>query len=77
MPTYVFECRECETVFEERRPMAQATAPATCPTCAGSDTKKRLGLVAFMTAAGSDSIPVPVSAGGNGGCCGGACGCSH
>ena len=31
MPTYEFRCRTCDSVFEERRPMSEASAPATCP----------------------------------------------
>ena len=31
MPTYEFRCRTCETTFEERRPMSEASDPATCP----------------------------------------------
>lgn len=31
MPRYDYRCRTCGTVYEERRPMADADAPATCP----------------------------------------------
>ena len=31
MPLYEYRCRTCEAVYEERRPMADADAPATCP----------------------------------------------
>jgi putative FmdB family regulatory protein len=31
MPTYEFRCRECDTVFQERRPMSESSAPAICP----------------------------------------------
>ena len=75
MPMYEFECRKCETVFEEKRPFAEAGRPATCPVCASADTKKRLSVVAFVTNGGADSIPMPLANGG--GCCGGSCGCHH
>ena len=31
MPVYEFRCSTCHAVFDERRPMADADAPATCP----------------------------------------------
>ena len=31
MPVYEFRCSTCHAVFDERRPMAEADAPATLP----------------------------------------------
>jgi len=31
MPLYEFRCRTCDTNFEVRRPMAEASEPAVCP----------------------------------------------
>ncbi|MGH9093355.1 MAG: FmdB family zinc ribbon protein, partial [Acidimicrobiales bacterium] len=31
MPRYEYRCRTCGDVYEERRAMAEADAPATCP----------------------------------------------
>ena len=31
MPVYEFRCSTCDAVFDERRPMTDADAPATCP----------------------------------------------
>ena len=31
MPFYDFRCTTCGAVFDERRPMAEADAPASCP----------------------------------------------
>ena len=31
MPTYEYKCRDCDAVFEVRRPMSEANAPAACP----------------------------------------------
>ena len=31
MPVYEFRCATCHAVFDERRPMVDADAPATCP----------------------------------------------
>lgn len=73
MPRYDYRCRTCGTVYEERRPMGQADAPATCP--AGHTGAARLlpvfattGHAAEPAAAGMCGAPV---AGG----CGGACAC--
>jgi len=31
VPVYEFRCSTCHAGFDERRPMADADAPATCP----------------------------------------------
>jgi putative FmdB family regulatory protein len=31
MPVYEFRCATCHAVYDERRPMADADAPAACP----------------------------------------------
>jgi putative FmdB family regulatory protein len=31
VPVYEFRCSTCHAVFDERRPMSSADAPATCP----------------------------------------------
>jgi putative FmdB family regulatory protein len=31
VPVYEFRCSTCHAVYDERRPMADADAPATCP----------------------------------------------
>lgn len=33
MPIYEYKCPSCGDVFEQRRPMSQATDPAPCPSC--------------------------------------------
>lgn len=81
MARYDFRCLECDTVFEEKRPMAMADVAAACPTCTSTNTRKLLNRIAFSMA-GNDgaSIPLQMSSdmGGGGGCCGGTCGCgSH
>lgn len=66
MPRYEFRCRECTSVFEVSRPMAESALPATCP--AGHDDAVRLlSTVAF---GGGAPGPAPARAGG---CCGGGC----
>ncbi|WP_026874677.1 FmdB family zinc ribbon protein [Jiangella gansuensis] len=67
MPTYEYRCRACGSTFDVVRPMADATAPASCP-AGHDDTVKLLTTVGL---AGRSNQPT----GGGGGCCGGGCGC--
>ena len=73
MPVYEFRCSTCHAVFDERRTMAEADAPATCPD--GHVGAARLfpvfatvGLAAEPAGAGLCGAPV---AGG----CGSGCAC--
>jgi putative FmdB family regulatory protein len=72
MALYEFRCRTCEDVFEVRRPMSDAAAPAVCPD-GHTDTVKLLSMFARTGAVGG-AAPVPA---GGGGCCGGGCGCAR
>ena len=75
MPLYEYRCRTCQAVYEERRTMADADAPTTCPD--GHVGAVRL-LPVFATAgqaaqpAGGRNGPVgaPMARG-----CAGACAC--
>ena len=69
MATYEYRCRACGATFEERRPMAEADAPAACPD-GHLDTTRLLSVFA-RTTAGAPGPTAPMG----GGCCGGACGC--
>ena len=40
MPIYEYFCEPCEKVFEQLKPMSQATVPTPCPAC--STTAERL-----------------------------------
>ena len=74
MPLYEFRCRTCDDTFEVRRPMSEASEPASCPQ--GHDGAVRLlSVFASVGASGSapSSAPAPRPAGG----CGGACACAH
>jgi putative FmdB family regulatory protein len=73
MATYEFRCRACGATFEERRPMADADAPATCPS-GHADTTRLLSVFAATGSAAPGASSAPMG-GGGGGCCGGACGC--
>ncbi len=73
MPVYEFRCSTCHAVFDERRPMAVADAPVTCPD--GHEGARRL-LPVFATV-GQATEPVgggvcgaPVAGG-----CGSGCAC--
>jgi putative FmdB family regulatory protein len=69
MPRYDYRCRSCGSTFEVNRPMAEANAPASCPS-GHDDTMKLLSMVALT--GGAAAAPAPRPAGG-GGCCGGGC----
>ncbi|MCH0565263.1 MULTISPECIES: zinc ribbon domain-containing protein [unclassified Streptomyces] len=72
MPRYEYRCRTCGDTFEMNRPMAESSAPASCP-AGHDDTVKLLSTVAVGgTAAASAAAPAP-RGGGGGGCCGGGC----
>ncbi|WP_127359825.1 FmdB family zinc ribbon protein [Actinacidiphila soli] len=70
MPRYEYRCRSCGSTFELNRPMAESSAPATCPG-GHEDTVKLLSTVAVGGMASAPSRPA--SGGGGGGCCGGGC----
>ena len=74
MPLYEFRCRVCDEVFEERRPMSEASAPATCPQ--GHDGAVRL-LSVFASVGASGGSPAPSAPAPRPGGCGGACACAH
>jgi putative FmdB family regulatory protein len=73
MPVYEFRCTTCYAVYDERRPMADADAPATCP--AGHTGAARL-LPIFATTGLATQPPTggPCAAPQVGGC-GGGCTC--
>jgi putative FmdB family regulatory protein len=71
MPRYDYRCRTCGAVYEERRPMADADQPATCP--AGHVGAARL-LPVFATTGlaagpgGPGACGAPVAGGCGAGC---------
>jgi putative FmdB family regulatory protein len=73
MPRYDYRCRACGDTFEVSRPMAEATAPASCPR-GHPGTVKLLSTVAVTGRNGGSGSGMP-SVPSGGGCCGGACGC--
>jgi putative FmdB family regulatory protein len=74
MPLYEFKCKECDDTFEVRRPMSEASDPATCPQ--GHDGAVRMLSVFASVGASGASAPAAASRPSGGGC-GGACACAH
>jgi putative FmdB family regulatory protein len=62
-------CRECEAVFEARRPMADADAPLLCPSGHARVARK---LSVFATSRASAAQPSQLGAAAP---CGPACAC--
>ena len=59
MPLYDYKCPECDTTFEARRSMAEASDPIDCPN--GHAGSRRL-LSVFATVGGSSSSAAPAPA---------------
>jgi putative FmdB family regulatory protein len=76
MPLYEYVCADCESKFEELRPLGRMDDPASCPK--GHATGQRvLSVFAAMSRdATGDSIPMGGSGNGCGGSCGTNCACS-
>ncbi|MEO5901290.1 MAG: zinc ribbon domain-containing protein [Ilumatobacteraceae bacterium] len=73
MPLYEFRCRTCDETFEVRRPMSQASEPATCPD--GHDGAVRL--LSVFASVGASGVPAPSMPAPRAGGCGAGCGCAH
>ena len=71
MPVYEFRCSTFDARFDERRPMADADAPATCP---GGHVGARRLLPVFATVGLAAEPPVRCAAPVAGGC-GAGCAC--
>ncbi|GAA1355830.1 FmdB family zinc ribbon protein [Saccharothrix algeriensis] len=71
MPTYEFRCKACGSTFDVKRPMSEASAPATCPH-GHDDTVKLLSVVGLGGAGAGAGVGLDAPASG-GGCCGGGC----
>ncbi|MCX4535329.1 zinc ribbon domain-containing protein [Streptomyces sp. NBC_00841] len=72
MPRYEYRCRSCGDTFELSRPMADSSAPASCP-AGHEDTVKLLSTVAVGGGSAKNAPAAPSGGGGGGGCCGGGC----
>jgi putative FmdB family regulatory protein len=75
MAIYEYFCPTCRNKFEERRPMSQATAVATCDK--GHKAERTITTFAFAGGSSSDPMAEMADMGGGGCCGGGACGCGQ
>ncbi len=67
MPSYSYRCRSCGDTFDLTRPMAEASAAATCPQ-GHDDAVKLLTTVGVLGVANAPRTVAPQAQGG--GCCG-------
>jgi putative FmdB family regulatory protein len=71
MPIYEYICLDCNTVFDELRPMAKADAPIVCEDCESEHTSRMLSV--FFAHSEGRNFP---ASNGAGCACGGACSCA-
>jgi putative FmdB family regulatory protein len=71
MPVYEFRCSTCHVVYDERRPMADADAPAACPSGHVGATR----LLPIFSTTGLASQPAGACGAPVAGGCGGGCAC--
>jgi len=76
MPVYEYLCRDCDTTFEARRPMAAADEPLSCPEGHGR-VSRRLSVFATTGRATASPTGQSSAAPAGGAPCGPACGCHH
>lgn len=81
MPLYEFECRQCQTVFEELVPMGSTGEGLACPACAHPEVRKRMSTFYGRSASGGGSYAgvggQRCDCGGDCGSCGSGCSCRH
>ncbi len=75
MPTYEYLCRTCDTRFEARRPMSEATSPLSCPV-GHRDTTRLLSVFATVGGKTESAVPQTTRAGPAAGGCGPGCACA-
>ena len=76
MPVYEYVCRTCDSRFEARRSMSDASAPIDCPDGHG-DTTRLLSVFASVGRASSGGAPSSMPSGPPAGGCGAGCACAH
>ena len=67
MPIYEYICSECDSRFEQLRPLSQSNKEADCPNCHRPARRKMSVFACFSTTAGG----VPKTVAGTGGSCSG------
>ena len=68
MPIYEFHCKTCDNQFETLRGMRDQS-PAVCPACHGTETMRRLSLIAAPSKASGGGDACETSAAWGGPCC--------
>ena len=78
MPIYEYRCEACERRFEVLTSFAERDRTHVCPSCESSKTRVLVSSFAAIGAEnGGFTSTLPMAPPRGGGCCGGACGCSH
>ncbi len=62
MPKYDYNCRNCNSVFEEVRSMFQLQLPAICPMCGAETTERRPSATFFLRSRIIQAVPTSVNA---------------
>ena len=75
MPVYEYFCRDCHIKYEKLRPMREADAAISCPSCNALNSVRTLS-VFVMHAGGRDSKLSSQTISSGSCACGGACGCA-
>ena len=65
MPIYEYVCSECNSKFEQLRPLSQSNKEVNCPKCHKPARRKMSTFACFTTTAGG----VPTRVAGSGGSC--------
>lgn len=80
MPVYEFQCRSCDSRYDDLVAIGASVDDQSCPSCASSDVAQLMSTFRAKVASGGTPIqvdgclPGPASQARSGGCCGGACG---
>jgi putative FmdB family regulatory protein len=74
MPVYEYFCRTCNSRYDKLRPLREADAPGTCPTCNEQNSIRTLSV--FITVSNSPKSESTAPALHGGCACGGACSCA-
>lgn len=78
MAIYEYECQDCGTAFEARRPMKDADAPIACPGCGSLESQRGLSLFFSPRSGGGSGGSRTSSSSGCGSCSGHSCAsCGH